>query len=50
MTKLQQREEDIAVVGLAGRFPGARDVDQLWDNLRQGKEALTLLAADAFGT
>lgn len=44
MTKLQQREEDIAVVGLAGRFPGARDVDQLWDNLRQGKEALTLLS------
>jgi amino acid adenylation domain-containing protein len=32
--------EALAVVGLAGRFPGAKTVDQLWDNLRQGKEAI----------
>ncbi|HZF12915.1 MAG TPA: thioester reductase domain-containing protein [Thermoanaerobaculia bacterium] len=42
---------DIAVVGLAGRFPGARNIAELWENLRQGVESIsffdpaTLLAA-----
>ena len=30
----------IAVVGMAGRFPGARDVETLWDNLVTGREAI----------
>lgn len=29
----------IAVVGMACRFPGARNVDEFWQNLRQGLEA-----------
>ncbi|HKV12360.1 MAG TPA: amino acid adenylation domain-containing protein, partial [Thermoanaerobaculia bacterium] len=32
--------EEIAVIGLAGRFPGANTVDQLWENLRAGREAI----------
>ena len=32
---------DIAIIGLAGRFPKAPDVDTLWSNLRQGVEALS---------
>ncbi len=36
----ERAEVEIAVVGLAGRFPGARTVDQLWDNLRNGREAI----------
>ena len=28
---------DIAVIGMAGRFPGARNVDELWANLLAGK-------------
>jgi amino acid adenylation domain-containing protein len=31
---------EIAVIGVAGRFPGAKGVDQLWENLRQGREAI----------
>jgi phthiocerol/phenolphthiocerol synthesis type-I polyketide synthase E len=31
---------EIAVVGMAGRFPGARDVDALWANLRAGVESI----------
>ncbi|MEA2604981.1 MAG: hypothetical protein QOF89_5973 [Acidobacteriota bacterium] len=31
---------EIAIVGLAGRFPGARDVLELWRNLRDGVEAV----------
>ena len=27
---------EIAVVGMSARFPGADDVDELWDNLRHG--------------
>jgi acyl transferase domain-containing protein/thioesterase domain-containing protein/acyl carrier protein len=32
---------DIAVIGLAGRFPGARNVDEFWRNLREGVESVT---------
>jgi phthiocerol/phenolphthiocerol synthesis type-I polyketide synthase E len=31
---------DIAIVGMAGRFPGARDVDEFWANLRDGVESI----------
>jgi acyl transferase domain-containing protein len=36
-------ETDIAIVGLAGRFPGARSVEEFWTNLRNGVESATLL-------
>ncbi|MBI5568098.1 MAG: polyketide synthase, partial [Chloroflexi bacterium] len=36
----------IAVVGLAGRFPGAPDIDRFWDNLRNGQECLTFFTDD----
>ncbi|MGV9967043.1 SDR family NAD(P)-dependent oxidoreductase [Streptomyces olivaceus] len=32
---------DIAVVGMAGRFPGADDVGALWRTVRSGKEGIT---------
>ncbi len=38
------RSRDIAVIGMAGRFPGARDVQELWDNLRQGVDSLTFFS------
>ncbi|HEV7506854.1 MAG TPA: non-ribosomal peptide synthase/polyketide synthase [Thermoanaerobaculia bacterium] len=31
---------EIAIVGLAGRFPGARDLRELWANLRDGVESI----------
>ena len=34
----------IAIVGFAGRFPGAVDLDQFWQNLRAGREALDTLS------
>ncbi len=36
--------ELIAVVGMAGRFPGARDVQQLWRNLRDGVESISFFS------
>ncbi|WP_095980633.1 SDR family NAD(P)-dependent oxidoreductase [Melittangium boletus] len=38
-----ERLYDIAIVGMAGRFPGARDVEAFWRNLRDGVEPLTPL-------
>ena len=34
----------IAVIGLAGRFPGARTPEELWSNLRNGVESVRILA------
>jgi len=31
----------IAIVGLAGRYPGAADPDELWTSLRDGRRAIT---------
>ncbi len=33
--------EGIAVVGMAGRFPGAANVQQFWQNLRDGVESIS---------
>ena len=36
----------VAVVGMAGRFPGAADVEELWHNLRQGVESIRTFSAE----
>jgi len=33
----------VAIIGLAGRFPGAKDVHQFWSNLANGVESITRL-------
>ncbi|MGI8988237.1 MAG: amino acid adenylation domain-containing protein [Bryobacteraceae bacterium] len=33
--------DGIAVIGMAGRFPGARDIPQFWENLKNGIESIT---------
>jgi acyl transferase domain-containing protein/acyl carrier protein len=38
--------DGIAVVGMAGRFPGARDLSEFWNNLCAGIMSLTPLADD----
>lgn len=32
---------DIAIIGLAGRFPGADSIDEFWQILKNGEEAIT---------
>ena len=32
---------EIAVLGMAGRFPGARNLDEFWNNLKNGKETIS---------
>ena len=38
--------EPIAIIGMAGRFPGAADVDAFWDNLCAGRESIRMFAPD----
>jgi acyl transferase domain-containing protein len=36
----------VAIIGLAGRFPGARSIAELWTNLCSGREAISRFKAD----
>ncbi|MEL7334401.1 MAG: beta-ketoacyl synthase N-terminal-like domain-containing protein, partial [Cyanobacteria bacterium J06560_2] len=38
----QARNERIAIVGMAGRFPGADNLDEFWDLLNQGKSGIRM--------
>ncbi|WP_037815989.1 beta-ketoacyl synthase N-terminal-like domain-containing protein, partial [Streptomyces sp. NRRL S-1022] len=33
----------MAIIGMAGRFPGARDLTEFWENLRDGVESIVPL-------
>jgi acyl transferase domain-containing protein len=37
---------EIAIVAMAGRFPGARDVEAFWRNLREGVESIRFFTDD----
>jgi len=34
-------ELDVAIVGMAGRFPGAENIDMFWENLVNGRESIS---------
>lgn len=38
--------ESVAIIGMAGRFPGAGDVETFWNNLCAGRESITYFGAD----
>ncbi len=35
---------EIAVIGMAGRFPGARSIDEFWNDLKNGVESITFFS------
>lgn len=37
---LDDELEQIAIIGIAGKFPEAENVDQFWENLKKGKESV----------
>jgi phthiocerol/phenolphthiocerol synthesis type-I polyketide synthase E len=43
---LGPRGEPIAIIGMRGRFPGARDLDEYWKNLSAGVESITVLSPE----
>ena len=39
--RIRGEDNRVAIVGMSGRFPGARTVEQFWRNLRDGVESIT---------
>lgn len=40
----QDASDLVAIIGMNGRFPGADNVQRLWENLRDGKESITFFS------
>ncbi len=40
--KTNIEQEDIAIIGMAGRFPKAKTIEEFWNNLKQGVEGITV--------
>jgi len=38
---MDPNNDGIAVIGMAGRFPGAKNISEFWDNLVNGRETIT---------
>ncbi|MBW4630832.1 MAG: aminotransferase class III-fold pyridoxal phosphate-dependent enzyme [Iphinoe sp. HA4291-MV1] len=36
--------DEIAIVGMTGRFPGAKNIEQFWQNLRSGVESISFFS------
>ncbi|GAA3273799.1 hypothetical protein GCM10020218_018920 [Dactylosporangium vinaceum] len=45
----QRPTAEVAIVGLAGRFPGADSPEELWSNLSRGTRSLTAVPAHRYG-
>lgn len=45
-TRQRQENNNIAIVGISGRFPGAQDLDDFWENLVAGKDCITEIPSD----
>ncbi|KIA95297.1 hypothetical protein OA93_18580 [Flavobacterium sp. KMS] len=46
VAKNTDNEEKIAIIGLAGKYPGANNVQEFWENLKQGKDSITEIPDD----
>ncbi|MBE9913470.1 amino acid adenylation domain-containing protein [Paenibacillus donghaensis] len=40
------QSRDIAIIGMAGRFPGADNIEMFWHHLQQGKEGITFFTEE----
>ena len=45
-TETDNTFDGIAIIGMAGRFPGANELDAFWDILKAGKEGITFFGKD----
>lgn len=45
----KESRQDIAIVGLNGRFPKAGNIDEFWCNLRDGVDCISEIPTDRFG-
>ncbi|WP_367387378.1 SDR family NAD(P)-dependent oxidoreductase [Bacillus vallismortis] len=40
------RDQDIAIIGLSGKYPMADNLNQFWENLKEGKDCITEVPSD----
>jgi phthiocerol/phenolphthiocerol synthesis type-I polyketide synthase E len=45
-SEISKSREGIAIIGMAGRFPGAKNVDEFWQNLRDGVESICFFSEE----
>ena len=38
--------DEIAIIGMAGRFPGAKNIEEFWNTILHGKEEIHILSED----
>lgn len=46
MSKVENVEDGIAIIGMACKFPGADNIDEFWSNLINEKESITFFKKD----
>ncbi len=39
-------QEEIAIIGMSGRFPQANSIEEFWENLKSGKEGISFYTKD----
>lgn len=44
--EVQNHSDSIAIIGMAGKFPGAENIDAFWQNIRDGVESITFFTDD----
>ncbi len=49
-SKPHAQDEHVAIVGMCGRFPGAKNLDQFWRNLRDGVESISFFSDEELRT
>ena len=48
--KKTNSSQDVAIIGMAGRFPGANSIQELWNVLRDGKETISFFTPEELDT
>jgi acyl transferase domain-containing protein/tryptophanase/NADP-dependent 3-hydroxy acid dehydrogenase YdfG len=48
VNRRRSQTQDIAVVGMAGRYPKAKNLRELWNNLVQGRDCIEDIPADRY--
>jgi amino acid adenylation domain-containing protein len=43
-----RKVEDIAIIGMAGRYPKAKNLSELWENLSHGKDCIEEIPAERY--
>jgi len=44
--KNEKSTKDVAIIGMAGRFPGAASIEELWKVLKEGEETISFFKSD----